>query len=339
MDSESDDDINSDDDSATSDKKDEESSSVTSLVSVGSKRKQSEDLESNHASVKRVKVSESYAIQFSRLLPKLYKLLENVSANVLTLILLQVRVDQSNMIPLFSSKDLKEYDVSASAATVLKTLRHCWSWYDFSLLKMLVKTSRVLEAVNLLDEFGSRIDFSQPLSTYPVSTISSSFVFDAESSFTVLATKVEKDYDEFTFQEAHEIKSMIVEKFEVTEHSIRLMAVNSNPTVFYWMIPKSIVSIINAKLQEKCGGLYTNGISEVAIFPNTIVATDGALKIGSLTYFSTSLIVCNFHCINFCFTYACISHKVHRVYIAALMYCTFLKITVCMYILCNYLHR
>jgi len=292
LDSESDDD--DDDDKATSDKDDEESLSVASPISVGSKRKQSEDLELNSSSVKRAKVLENYAIQFSRLLPKVYKLLEKLSANVLTLILSQLRVDQPNMISLFSSKDLKDYDdESASATTVLKTLRHCWSWYDFSLLRLLVKTSGVFEAVKLLDDFCSIIDFSQPLSAYSVPIISSSFKFDQESCFTVLATKVEKGCNDLTFQKVHQVKSLIMEKFEITEHSIHLMAVNNNPTILYWMIPKCVASIISAKVQEQCSHLHASDISEITIFPNTIVATDGTLQIGSLTYFSTSFNVCN----------------------------------------------
>jgi len=277
-------------DEVLSDIKDEELSSVDSPVSVGSKRKQSVVLKS---SVKRVKVSESYSVRFSQLLPKIYELSEKYSAKVLTLILSQLRVDQPNMISLFSGKDLVDYDKSASATTVLKNLRHCWSWYDFSLLKLLMETCGVSEAVNLLDEFDSSIDFSQPLSTYPVPTVSSSFAFYEKSCFTVFATKIEKGYDSLTFQKVHQVKTVIVGKFEVAEHFIHLMAVNTNPTVLYWMIPKSIVSTISAKVLEKCFELHENDISEVSIYPNTIVVTDGGLEIGSLAYFSTSPIVCN----------------------------------------------
>ena len=282
------------DNEVLSDDRDEEISSADSPVSVGSKRKQSAALES---SVKRIKVSENYSFTFSQLLPKIYELLEKLSAKLLILILSQLRVDQPNMISLFSSKDLKDYDESVSAATVLKTLRHCWRWYDFSLLRLLLKTSGVFEAVKLLDDFGSSIDFSQPLSAYPVPTISSSFEFDQESCFTVLATKVEKNCNDLTFQKVHQVKSLIMEKFEIMEHSIQLMAVNTNPTVLYWMIPKCVASIISAKVLEQCRNLHTNDISEIAIFPNTIVATDGTLEIGSLTYFSASFIVCNLLCI------------------------------------------
>ena len=284
----------SDDDSvAASDERYEKSLLVSSPVNAGTKRKQSEDFESSHADVKRAKVSGNYAIEFSQLLPKLYGLLEKLSVKILTFVLSQIQVDQPNKISLFSSKDLRGYNESTSAATVLKTLRHCWNWYDFSLLRKLMETCGVSEAVKLLDDFSSTVDFSQPLPTYTLPTISSSFEFCEESCFTVLATKIEKNYDSLTFESVKQVKLQITEKFEVSEHCLHLMAVNNNPTVLYWMIPKSIVSTISAKVHKQCGYLHSIDISEVAVYPNTIVATDDALKIGSLTYFSTSFIVCN----------------------------------------------
>jgi len=295
---------NDDDGNRTSsDEESKESLPVTSPVSIGLKRKQSMTFEST---VKRTKVSENYSVQFTQLLLKLYSLLEKYTAKFLTLILSQLQITKSNRISLFSDRDLVGYNASETATSVLKALRHCWSWYDFSLLRLLMETCGIPEAVKLLDDFGSTVDFSQPLPTYPLPTISSSFEFCKESCFTVLATKIEQEYDNVSFENVQQVKVKMSEKFEVTEHCLHLMAVNSNPTVLYWMIPKSIVPTISAKVHEQCGYLHTIDISEVAIYPSTVVATDGALKIGSLTYFSTSFVVrmysivinCYLHCVN-----------------------------------------
>ena len=219
----------------------------------------------------------------------MYKLLQSVEAKDIILVLTQLLATKSNKIQLFSQKELLECNKCDNVSEVLKRLRHCWTWYDHTLLKVLIEACHVPEAVKLLNNFQSSFDASQPLSAYPFADVSSSLAVYDHSAYTLLVTKHEEDFSTLLLQNVDNLKSMLTERFEVTEHCVRLVAVNSNPTVLFWMIPKCIVPTVSAKVQEHCSFLCAQNISEVAIYPNTIIVTDGSLRIGLLAYLSSKV--------------------------------------------------
>ena len=258
------------------------SADTTSSVSVGTKRKQPDDAKG----MKHAKVSRTYSIQFAELLQKLYELLQSTEAKNIILVLTQLLASNSNRIQLFSQQELLECNNCNNVSGILKRLRHCWSWYDHALLRFLIKACDLPEALKLLDDFFLSLDVSQPLSAYPIPDVSSSLAVYDHSSYTVLATKHQEDYSALLLQDINRLKSMLSETFDVTEHCIRLVAIHSSPTVLFWMVPKCVVPVISAKVQEHCSSLSAQKISEVAIYPNTIIVTDGSLRVGLLAYLS-----------------------------------------------------
>ena len=236
--------------------------------------------------MKHAKVSRSYSIKFAQLLQKLYELLQSVEAKDIILALTQLLANKSNKIQLFSQKELLECNKCSNVSGVLRRLRHCWSWYDHTLLRVIIEACHMPEVVKLLDDFHSSCDISQPLSAYPIADVSSSLAVYDHSAYTVLATKHQEDYSTLLLQDVNKLKSMLIETFDITEHCIQLVALHSNPLVLFWMIPKCVVPIVSAKVQEHCSLLSAQKISEVAIYPNTIIVTDGSLRVGLLAYFS-----------------------------------------------------
>ena len=49
----------------------------------------------------------------------------------------------------------------------------------------------------------------------------------------------------FKLQLVFDMESLLMEKFSITKHSLYLLAVEHNPARLYWMIPKSIVVIVD----------------------------------------------------------------------------------------------
>ena len=269
-------------------------------MSIGTKRKQPDHFDDTK-SIKHAKVSRSYSIQFGQLLHKLYELFQSVKVKDVILFLTQLLADNSNKIHLFSQKELLEYNKCDTVSEVLKRLRHCWTWYDHIMLKELIKALHISEAVELLNNFDSSFDASQPLTACPFPDVSSSLAVYDHSAFTLLATKHDVDFSALLLQNVDDLKSMLVEKFDITKHCVQLVAVNSNPTVLFWMIPKCVAPIVSAKVQEHCNFLYSQNISEVAIYPNTIIVTNGSLRVGLLAYLSEKLIDVSYVLIYICY--------------------------------------
>ena len=269
------------------------SADTTSSVSIGTKRKQPDDAKS----MKYAKVSRTYSTQFTELLQKLYELLQSAEAKNIMLVLTQLLASNSNKIQLFSQKELLECNNYNNVSGILKRLRHCWTWYDHGLLRLLFESCDLPKALKLLNDFHSSLDVSQPLSAYPIPDVSSSLAVYDHSSHTILATKHLEDHSTLLLQDVNRLKSMLSETFDVTEHCIRLVAIHSNPTVLFWMVPKCVVPVISAKVQEHCSFLSAQKISEVAIYPNTIIVTDGSLRVGLLAYLSNKITDVSYTCL------------------------------------------
>ena len=273
------------------------SADTTSPVSVGTKRKQPDDAKG----MKHAKVSRTYSINFAEVLHKLYELLQSIEAKNIMLVLTQLLASNSNRIQLFTQKELLECNNCSNVSGILKQLRHCWTWYDHALLRVLIEACKLPEALKLLDDFHSSFDISQPLSAYSIPDVSSSLAVYDHSSYTVLATKHQEDYSTLLLQDVNRLKLSLSETFDVTEHCIQLVAVHSSPTVLFWMVPKCVVPVICAKVQEHCSFLNAQKISEVAIYPNTMFVTDGSIQVGLLAYLSDKIAdVSHMH------TYVCI---------------------------------
>ena len=64
------------------------------------------------------------------------------------------------------------------------------------------------------------------------------------------------------------MQSVLIEKCEITEHALQLLAVQSNPLLLQWMILKYIVIIINVNVRQHWQYFAAKGITEITIHPN-----------------------------------------------------------------------
>ena len=157
-------------------------------------------------------------------------------------------------------------------------LRYASTWSDHSITKVLVSSCN--DAIRLLDEFDSKLDLSQSISSYPIPPFSSDMIPPNSSTHTVLAIRYDRKLYKCTLQCLYDVRSLIIEKCDITQHCLQLLAVRSGPTIFYWSIPKCVVSLVSSKVQEHRGILYCNGIMEVLLYPGPLLATNDADQIG-----------------------------------------------------------
>ena len=162
-----------------------------------------------------------------------------------------------------------------NSSAVLKMMSVLWSWSNHSILKCLAKFSEI--AINLLEEFGSRLDINSSITQYPFSLPFASMIPYNHSGYTMLTLKCNKML-QFSLQLVYDIQSMMIEKCEITEHALQLLAVQSSPLLLQWMIPKHIVTLINVNVKQHYHYFVTIGITEISIHPNIICYTDCDVK-------------------------------------------------------------
>lgn len=187
-------------------------------------------------------------------------------------------------IPLFSDE---EYLLSLKrcnlAQTVLHKLAPFFTWSDHSVLTAIVKSFNNPAATKLLQQFDSQLDLSLPITEYPVPQPTPAMAPYNTSTQTVLGVRLNTELNKFSLQKVIELHCLIQKHFQITEHSLQLIAAKSSFAILYWMIPKSVSHLISSKIMED-SSLHDGKIQEVCVYPNTLFINASTLKLGSLSF-------------------------------------------------------
>ena len=164
-----------------------------------------------------------------------------------------------------------------TSSAILKMMSMFWSWSNHSILTSLVEFSEIAAA--LLEEFDSRLYLNSSIIKYPIlSSLAPAMIPYNNNSFTVLTLKCNRK-SQVTLQLVFDMQSMMIEKCEITQHALQLLAVQSSPLVLQWMISKYIVTAINVNVRKHQEYFATKGITEILIHPNIKHCIDGNLKL------------------------------------------------------------
>ena len=152
-----------------------------------------------------------------------------------------------------------------TSSATLKMLSIFWCWSNHSILKCLAEFSEL--AVSLLNEFDSRLHLHSSIAKYPISPPISSMIPYNNNSYTILTLKCNEKL-QLSLQLVYDMQSVMIEKCEITEHALQLLAVQSSPLILQWMIPKHIITVININVRQHHQFFATKGITEILIHPN-----------------------------------------------------------------------
>ena len=162
-----------------------------------------------------------------------------------------------------------------------------WTWNNHSILRALLEACSCQDGIKMLDDFESQIDTNQPLELFPIPPPSMKIAPSLSSGCTVLSIREEYSRDEpVPLQYVHDVARIMIEKLNISSHALQLLAARSNPLMLYWMIPKSVVPLISEGVNEHLDFLKENGLSEIAIYPNTILFATDNLSHGSFALLS-----------------------------------------------------
>jgi len=250
----------------------------------------------------RTSVVTASALAFFNLIDHIKSLLSSIDPSNLIEKFKGVMASDIHGIKLFDD----EIDIFSKLNSPVLLLSYRSTWSDHSIAKVLVSSCD--EAVKLLDEFDSRLELnlSQSISFFPIPPFSSDMIPLDNSTHTILAIRYDQELYKCTLQCVFDVRSLMVEKFEITQHCLQLLAVRNDPTIFYWTIPKCVVSFVSSKVQEHSECFYLHGILEILVHSEPLPLTSDDAKIGSLIFEVESKSdlekreVCNL-VFNFCF--------------------------------------
>ena len=171
-------------------------------------------------------------------------------------------------IPFFSEAMLKSYDSCKSYFLLQILILPYITWLDHSLLRRLVSSSKSMVAKKILDAFDESVDYKQSLSTYPIPAPSQMMIPLDGCDYTLIATKCDFDFENAMLQKVVDIKNVLKDLWEITQHAIQLTAMHIQERYLYWMIPKSVVELIAEKTPQIQYELWRNEITMCSIFPS-----------------------------------------------------------------------
>ena len=202
-------------------------------------------------------------IHYLYLIDNLCKLLESCDPGVFIDRCASLMASYNHNITLYSDEVLKEFGEYHNVPIMLRYLMCYCTWCDLSVVLKLLEICDYPDGVRLLQNFKHMIDFTKPITEYPVSSL----MIPSESSpYTIMVTKYELVNSPLSLNHIEVIKSLITEKCEITFISCQFLTTNDFQ-VFHWLIPKSVAPLIMDKFQEHSSYLHKSGIKEFYIYP------------------------------------------------------------------------
>jgi len=204
------------------------------------------------------------------------------------------KASEVHNIPLFSKEFLKKITSCKLLFFVRLYILQFTTWLDNSLIKELILASKSEQAMKILNDFDTSLDYDQPITSYPIPSPSQLMVPLNDSDYTVVATKHTLNLRETTLKQIKDIKMLLIKNWQVTEHAVQLIALCATSSYLYWMIPKRVAHLVmqfGLKVQEK---LLEEGIVMTNLFPSTFFS-DGHdsvpqnLSTGPFSFLSSNL--------------------------------------------------
>ena len=223
-------------------------------------------------------------LKYLDLFDNVVELLQSLHPHKVTEVLSSIKA--SDKYNYFTDDCIERMRKCTSISSIMKVVFPYTNWYDHSILRELVGACHGLEGVKLLDEFDTRIDNTLPITSYPISAPSNLIVPDKSSSHTVMAVRYNQQLSSLSLQHIGAVKSLMVGMCDVTKHALLLVAVaNHSSAMFFWLIPRRIVSIMTRAVIKHSTFVYEAGLLEVAIYPNFSFSFGSTSRIWKMAYF------------------------------------------------------
>ena len=223
--------------------------------------------------------------KFSSVVNQVTKLVQSCDPKLLIEQCKSLKCSDVHDIRFFSEDQLNQLKEYRSTPLFLQELSHLWSWSNHSVLRVLVGFCD--EAIRLLDEFDCQLDPLEPIMSYAVSK-------EAPINLTTHAILEIKcngsDIQDFSLQNAMDISSLIINKCNISQYCLKLLMATQGFITLHWSIPKCVMYLINARVQQRCSYFHKKGVLEVVVHPCVRINTSGIpdLDVRKLDYLHSS---------------------------------------------------
>ena len=223
-------------------------------------------------------------IQYLYIIDTLYKLLESCDPSMFIGECACLMASDIHNITFFSSKFLQQLSQCGNMLIILRTLMCYSTWCDYSVVKKLLEICECFEGLRLLEQFESQINFTLPITHFPISVPSSFMIPSETSDFAVMTTQCVQEHSLLSLEHIKVVKSLITKISDVHDTGCQLMAIKDNPLILVWLVPRSVVSLIGIQVQESYDDLQEIGITEVEFY---LTGTDEGTSIWSSNFLFT----------------------------------------------------
>ena len=148
------------------------------------------------------------------------------------------------------------------------------TWLDNAILRELVTAYKETVTLKLFCKFDRIIDYTQPITSYPIPMFSQLIIPLDDSEYTIVATETIQCCDELILKDVTDIKEFLRSQWEITDHAIQLVAIDYKYNCIYWMIPKQVQPLIESRLNQGQQNLRHGGIFMTLLLPNDIFSAD-----------------------------------------------------------------
>ena len=193
-----------------------------------------------------------------------------------------LKASDTHDVNLFSTDQIKELNEYNNTMLLFVKFSPLITWSNHSVLRVLASCCD--DALKLIDEFDSRLNPHQRITSYPIPCLSSDMIPSDTSTYTVLAVRCKVDLYEASLQYVYDVQSVMIEKCDITQHCLQLLAVRSDRTILYWTVPKCVVDLIHTNVPLHSEYLYSRGILEVLVYPDLLLTTGDDVCYGSLAF-------------------------------------------------------
>ena len=147
------------------------------------------------------------------------------------------------------------------------------TWLDSTIFTELAMAYNEIDVMKFC-KFTNIIDDTKPITSYPIPSFSQLIIPLDDSEYTIVAIKMFLNYNsELILKDVVDIKVLLKSHWELTDHALRLVAIDYHYNCMYWMIPKQVQHLVENRLKLEQDELQNKGIYQIILLPNSFYST------------------------------------------------------------------
>ena len=193
-----------------------------------------------------VKEMDELSLEFSACVADIAEILEK-SANLNKFVLVCCNVTTPEKSLILTEKEISQMRNSKSVFDIFFLLRDHWRWDNHRLLYILIKRTGSREALDRLNQFRKKVDYTMSLND--LSRRLQSVRKPPPPGYTRMRAIIDKDYSEFTLTDCKELDKYLAGAFDGTTLYPPVLK-PSNSIQVTWYIPTKVVSRLLGRAYE-----------------------------------------------------------------------------------------